>query len=92
MSTGRNRVHRRRAVVLAFLAVAFPAWVLAQHGMGRESDDMLSDHEATRSRELVEMCEGIVMTQTEEIRQMQAWLCDWYDICGYGPGGDDAAE
>jgi cytochrome b subunit of formate dehydrogenase len=52
MSTGRNRVHRRRAVVLAFLAVAFPAWVLAQHGMGRESDDMLSDQEATRRREL----------------------------------------
>ena len=42
--------------------------------------------------ELIEMCEGIVMTQTEEIRQMQTWLCDWYGICDYGPGGDDAAS
>jgi uncharacterized protein (DUF305 family) len=40
--------------------------------------------------ELIEMCEGIVMTQTEEIRQMQTWLCDWYDICNYGPGGGAA--
>lgn len=42
--------------------------------------------------ELVETCEGIVMTQTEEIREMQTWLCDWYTICNYGPGGDDSAE
>ena len=35
--------------------------------------------------ELVALCENIVMTQTEEIRQMQEWLCSWYDICDYGP-------
>ena len=40
--------------------------------------------------ELVETCENVVMTQTEEIRQMQTWLCAWYDICNYGPGGGAA--
>ncbi len=36
-------------------------------------------------QELLEMCEDIVATQTEEIRLMQGWLCDWYGICNYGP-------
>lgn len=31
--------------------------------------------------ELIEMCENIVQTQTEEIVQMENWLCEWYDIC-----------
>jgi uncharacterized protein (DUF305 family) len=35
--------------------------------------------------ELTEMCEDIVLTQTEEIRTLQQWLCDWYGICDYGP-------
>lgn len=36
-------------------------------------------------QELVETCEDIVLTQTEEIRTLQSWLCDWYAICDYGP-------
>ncbi len=35
--------------------------------------------------ELIQTCESIVMTQTEEIRTMQGWLCNWYGICHYGP-------
>lgn len=31
--------------------------------------------------ELIDVCEGIVATQTAEIRQMQDWLCEWYGIC-----------
>lgn len=35
--------------------------------------------------ELIELCEDIVLAQTAEIQQMQAWLCEWYGICDYGP-------
>jgi uncharacterized protein (DUF305 family) len=31
--------------------------------------------------ELVSLCENIIATQSEEIETMQAWLCEWYEIC-----------
>ena len=31
--------------------------------------------------ELIEMCQDIVATQSEEVMMMEMWLCDWYDIC-----------
>ena len=31
--------------------------------------------------ELLNLCQGIIETQTAEIRQMRAWLCEWYGIC-----------
>jgi uncharacterized protein (DUF305 family) len=31
--------------------------------------------------ELREMCEDIISTQTAEIAQMEAWLCQWYGEC-----------
>ncbi len=31
--------------------------------------------------ELIELCENIVITQQMEIKIMEDWLCDWYDIC-----------
>lgn len=31
--------------------------------------------------ELVQLCEGIVATQTQEIAVMRDWLCEWYGIC-----------
>jgi uncharacterized protein (DUF305 family) len=30
---------------------------------------------------LVSLCENIIDAQLMEIRMMQAWLCDWYEIC-----------
>ncbi len=35
--------------------------------------------------ELRQLCQNIIVTQTAEIRQMQAWLCQWYQICIWGP-------
>ena len=32
-------------------------------------------------RELIELCENIIETQTAEIELMQEWLCEWYGIC-----------
>jgi len=31
--------------------------------------------------ELIELCENIIESQSAEIQQMQAWLCQWYGIC-----------
>ena len=32
-------------------------------------------------QDLIELCEGIVATQTAEIALMRDWVCDWYDVC-----------
>jgi len=37
--------------------------------------------------ELIALCEEMVMAQTQEIQQMQEWLCSWYGVCNYGPKG-----
>ena len=29
------------------------------------------------------MCQEIIAAQQAEMQEMQAWLCDWYDRCGY---------
>ena len=31
--------------------------------------------------ELLNLCQNIIDTQTQEIRQMRAWLCEWYNMC-----------
>ena len=31
--------------------------------------------------ELLGLCQNIIETQSAEIEQMQAWLCEWYGIC-----------
>ena len=35
--------------------------------------------------ELRQLCSNIIVTQTAEIQQMQSWLCQWYQICNWGP-------
>lgn len=30
---------------------------------------------------LVELCKGIIATQSAEVERMQAWLCEWYGRC-----------
>jgi len=31
--------------------------------------------------ELLDLCQDIIQTQSDEIAQMEQWLCDWYDRC-----------
>jgi len=31
--------------------------------------------------DLIELCENIVQTQTQEIMLMENWLCEWYSVC-----------
>ena len=35
--------------------------------------------------ELIQLCQSIETTQTQEIQTMQTWLCTWYSICNWGP-------
>jgi len=31
--------------------------------------------------ELIAMCHDIIEAQTQELQQLQTWLCEWYGIC-----------
>ena len=31
--------------------------------------------------ELLNLCQNIIATQSQEIEMMQTWLCEWYGIC-----------
>lgn len=31
--------------------------------------------------ELLDLCQNIIDTQSQEIETMQIWLCEWYGIC-----------
>jgi uncharacterized protein (DUF305 family) len=46
----------------------------------KEAEDCL---EEACHPELLRMCQNIIVTQTEEINTMQAWLCEWYGVCNY---------
>lgn len=55
-------------------------------------EDMIEHHEIAIRRgeqctvrafhdELLDLCEGIVDTQSVEVETMEGWLCQWYGIC-----------
>jgi uncharacterized protein (DUF305 family) len=35
--------------------------------------------------DLRQLCQNIIVSQMAEISQMQSWLCQWYQICNWGP-------
>jgi uncharacterized protein (DUF305 family) len=49
-------------------------------GAIKEAQDCL---ERAYHTELINMCEDIIVTQSQEIDMMQAWLCEWYGKCSY---------
>jgi uncharacterized protein (DUF305 family) len=46
----------------------------------KEAEDCVE--EAYHS-ELINLYQNIIVTQTQEIQMMQAWLCEWYGVCNY---------
>lgn len=59
--------------------VAFMEMMIKHHeGAIKEASKCLdkASHE-----ELLSLCADIIAAQAAEIEQMQAWLCEWYDIC-----------
>ena len=66
-------------------AAQFEEWfmkrMISHHaGAIKEAEDCVGE---AYHRELISMCQNIIVTQTEESNMMQAWLCEWYGVCNY---------
>lgn len=46
----------------------------------KEAEDCL---EEAYHPELLNTCQNIIVTQSQEIDLFQAWLCEWYGLCNY---------
>ncbi len=61
--------------------IAFMEMMIKHHtGAIKEAEKCL---DRAYHQELINLCEGIIATQSEEIEVMSAWLCEWYGICKY---------
>lgn len=80
MSSGdMQRMERMARMDAEGFEVAFMEMMTRHHRTAiREASGCMerASHEA-----LVELCQRIIETQSEEIRVMQQWLCDWYERC-----------
>ncbi len=80
MNPGQMRQMERLASLSgAEFEIEFMESMIKHHRMAiREGELCLrrASHE-----ELLDLCENIIATQSGEIRQMEQWLCDWYDRC-----------
>jgi len=55
--------------------------IISHHAMAvKQAEDCLE--EAYHS-ELLNLCQNIIVTQSQEIETMQAWLCKWYELCDF---------
>lgn len=59
--------------------VAFMEMMIRHHRQAVGEASMCVD--AAYHPELIDLCESIIAAQTAEIREMQAWLCEWYGVC-----------
>ncbi len=80
MSPGmQSRLERLAAMSGAEFEITFMEDMIRHHeGAIREGDRCL---ERAFHAELIELCESIIVAQSEEIELMESWLCDWYGDC-----------
>lgn len=80
MSPGmQSRLDRLAALSGAEFEVAFMEDMIRHHeGAIREGGRCL---DRASHAELIELCESIIVAQSEEIELMESWLCDWYGDC-----------
>lgn len=74
-----QRMQRLASTSGAEFEIMFLESMIRHHaGAVREGEHCVERayHEA-----LIELCHGIVESQTAEIEQMEAWLCEWYGDC-----------
>lgn len=83
MKPGEMRMMERLASLSgAEFEVAFMQMMIRHHEQAiREAEQCLR---RASHPELRTLCQNIIATQGAEIEQMQAWLCEWYDICRGG--------
>lgn len=63
----------------AAFEILFMDLMIAHHATAVEDAQECSKR--AYHEELLELCEGIVKGQSEEIGLMQDWLCEWHDRC-----------
>ena len=89
--TGRDRraMEQLESAQGAHFEILFLQEMIRHHeGAVREARQCVKKAEHP---ELVQLCQSIITTQQAEIDQMQAWLCQWYDICRRGARNETAA-
>lgn len=83
MTPGMERqIDRLAALEGADFEIAFMEEMIRHHRKAVREGEHCVDR--AHHSELIVMCEDIVATQTAEIAQMEAWLCDWYGECRPG--------
>ena len=80
MKPGDERMIERLASLSgAEFEIAFMQMMIEHHEAAiREAEECLR---RAGHQQLRQLCENIIETQSAEIEQMRAWLCEWYGIC-----------
>lgn len=80
MSSGdMQRMERMARMDAEDFEVAFMEMMTRHHRTAIREASGCMEHASHAA--LVELCQRIIETQSEEITVMQEWLCDWYDRC-----------
>ena len=79
MSMGGMNGHMKKDA--AQFEVWFMKRMISHHAQAiKEAESCL---ENAYHNELKGLCQNIIVTQSQEIDQMQTWLCEWYGVCNY---------
>ncbi|WP_373324782.1 DUF305 domain-containing protein [Reticulibacter mediterranei] len=57
----------------------FMSMMIHHHSMAIDMSKDCVNH-ASHDK-LLHLCKSIIASQSKEIREMNGWLCDWYDRC-----------
>jgi uncharacterized protein (DUF305 family) len=75
----QNMLERLASASGAEFEIAFMEMMIRHHARGiREGEQCLKK---AYHADLIEMCHDIIATQSAEIAQLEAWLCQWYGRC-----------
>jgi uncharacterized protein (DUF305 family) len=75
----QNMLERLASLSGAEFEIAFMEMMIRHHERAiREGEQCLKK---AYHAELIEMCHDIITTQSAEIAQLEAWLCQWYGRC-----------
>jgi uncharacterized protein (DUF305 family) len=75
----RKQVRELARLSGARFEIAFMQMMIEHHAEAVEEGEECLDR--AYHDELIELCEGMVSTQTMEIELMEGWLCEWYQLC-----------
>lgn len=77
--SGERELARLSALSGAEFEIAFMEMMIRHHQAAVREGQACIDR--AYHRQLIQLCENIIATQSAEIAQMQEWLCAWYGRC-----------